>query len=67
MDGVRLSGYLWKKGSSWLSFSYHRRLFYLRHDELCFVPPPPSAAPSAAQDGGDLTHISRTPSAHFRR
>jgi len=66
IDGVRLSGYLWKKGSSWLSFSYHRRLFYLRHDELCFVPPPPSAAPSPAPDGGDLTHISRTPPAHFR-
>ena len=41
---VRLSGYLWKKGSSWLSFSYRRRLVYLRQDELCFVPPPASAA-----------------------
>jgi len=43
-DGVRLSGYLWKKGLSWLSFSYRRRLVYLRQDELCFVPPPASAA-----------------------
>mmetsp|Transcript_37387 Transcript_37387/g.117592 ORF Transcript_37387/g.117592 Transcript_37387/m.117592 type:complete len:505 (-) Transcript_37387:123-1637(-) len=59
IDGVRLSGYLWKKGSSWLSFSYHRRLFYLRHNELCFVPPPPSTAPSAAPDGGAL-EVSRT-------
>lgn len=41
---VRLSGYLWKKGLSWLSFSYRRRLVYLRQDELCFVPPPASAA-----------------------
>lgn len=32
-----LTGYLWKRGSHWMSFSYKRRLFFLKDDALCFV------------------------------
>mmetsp|Transcript_57328 Transcript_57328/g.94801 ORF Transcript_57328/g.94801 Transcript_57328/m.94801 type:complete len:1163 (+) Transcript_57328:97-3585(+) len=42
-----LSGYLWKRCSTWFSLSYHRRLFILQGEHLCYV----SSAHSAAIDG----------------
>mmetsp|Transcript_19861 Transcript_19861/g.42879 ORF Transcript_19861/g.42879 Transcript_19861/m.42879 type:complete len:1004 (-) Transcript_19861:598-3609(-) len=33
----QLSGYLWKRGSGWMSLSYQRRLFLFRDDALCYL------------------------------
>lgn len=44
-----LWGYLWKRGSHWMSFSYKRRLFFLRDDAVCFV----SAARAAGAGPAD--------------
>ena len=31
-----LVGFLWKRGTSWRSFAYQRRFFYLTEDALCY-------------------------------
>ena len=43
LDGARqmpLVGFLWKRGSSWRSFAYQRRFFYLTDDALCYIKRP---------------------------
>jgi len=37
-----LSGYLWKRGSSWRSLTYQRRFFYLANEALCYRAKAPS-------------------------
>ena len=37
-----LVGFLWKRGSSWRSFTYKRRFFYLTENALCYSTRPPS-------------------------
>ena len=41
MGAMPLVGFLWKRGSSWRSFSYHRRFFYLTAEALCYRNKPP--------------------------
>jgi len=49
--GEALSGFLWKRGSSWRSIAYRRRFFYLTSEALCYRNQPPSAEHGLA-DGG---------------
>ena len=42
-----LVGFLWKRGTSWRSFAYQRRFFYLTEDALCYR----QRAPPADQQG----------------
>ena len=35
-EQMPLVGFLWKRGSSWRSFAYQRRFFYLVDDVLCY-------------------------------
>ena len=41
--GVPIRGILWKRGSSWRSFAYHRRFFYFAQGCLCYQTRAPAA------------------------
>ena len=47
-----LVGFLWKRGSSWRSFAYQRRFFYLTEDALCYSKRPLQSAEGGAGGGG---------------